>query len=379
MTEESASHWLTDGVLADLHLTVVHAGSDLAILTHTPVPDVWIGAWGESLRGRALTEVFPELIGSEEELKATCQGQAPRFDLPLINRVDAQGNCRYFSVTAFAHPALQERLVLLVHGETERGELGQQVMQQLNEIRLLRRELETANARLVRLDADKSAFVRMAAHDLRSPLAVIRGYVELVLQSRGSRLGKETAENLGIVLSRTQQMAQLIDNLLDVERIESGEGGLCQEPLDLGVLVVLVAQSFLRQAQQCGLALEWKSAPDLPAVLADRLRLEQVLSNLLGNACKFTPAGGRVTIEALAQEGVAVVEINDTGPGISEADQARLFQRFYRTDEARLRGIPGHGLGLSIVRAIVEQHGGRVYCRSQVGQGSTFGFTVPLA
>lgn len=103
-----------------------------------------------------------------------------------------------------------------------------------------------------------------------------------------------------------------------------------------------------------------------------------MLNNLLGNALKFTPAGGRVTVEVLARGGEAIVKVSDTGPGISEADQARLFQRFFRADDARLRGIPGHGLGLSIVRAIVEQHGGRVFCRSQPGQGSTFGFSLPL-
>jgi signal transduction histidine kinase len=379
LAEQGAGEWLTEPILADLKLTVVQASSELAILAHSPISGACAQVCGDDWRGRALAEVFPELLGSEEELRAVAHGQAPLFELPLVNRLVADGSRHYLSLTAFAHPDIENRLVVLVHDETERGRLGQQVMQQLNEVRLLRGQLEAANARLVRLDAEKSAFVRMAAHDLRSPLAIIRGYVELVLQKGGQRLGEEAIEYLGIVLSRTQQMAHLIDNLLDVERIESGEAGLCREPLDLGALVEQAAKGFSMPALQKGLALEWKMAPDLPEVSGDRVRLEQVLNNLLANACKFTPAGGRVTVEVLVRDGEAVVEVSDTGPGIAEVDQARLFQRFFRTDEARLRGIPGHGLGLSIVRAIVEQHGGHVYCRSQPGQGSTFGFSLPLA
>jgi signal transduction histidine kinase len=112
--------------------------------------------------------------------------------------------------------------------------------------------------------------------------------------------------------------------------------------------------------------------------MADHGRMVQVMNNLVSNAIKFTPSGGQVRMDVYAQPDHLVVDVSDTGPGISEEDQARLFQRFFRTDASRQQQIPGTGLGLSIVKAIVEQHGGQAYCRSKLGEGTTFGFTLPL-
>jgi len=379
MAEKRAGERLNEAIFSDLRVTIVHASPGLTILAHSPCLGACAEAVGDDLRGLALTDVFPELAGCEEELRAVACGEPARFELPLINRLNAAGCRTYLSLTGFAHPEIEGGLVLLIQDTSELGHLNQQVMQQLNEVRLLRGQMEAANARLVRLDAEKSNFLRMAAHDLRAPLAIIRGYVELVQRLPGPGLGAEASEYLGIVLDRSQQMAHLIDALLDVEKIESGESVLVREPVDLGALVEQVVQGFALPAQQHGLVLQVNAAPDLPLISADRTRLGQVLNNLLGNALKFTPAGGRITVELLAREGEVVFEVSDTGPGISEADQARLFQRFFRTDDARMRGTAGHGLGLSIVRAIVEQQGGHVFCRSRLGQGSTFGFGLPLA
>jgi len=374
-----AGEWLTEQNLADLRVTVVHAGPDLHVRAHSPGQGVMAGSQGGSLCGQSVTDVFPELIGCEEELLAVARGESASFEMPLVNRSISDDSPRYLSLTGIADPEIEGGLVLLVHDDTERGILAQQLMQNLNEVRLLRGKLEAANARLVRLDAEKSDFLRMAAHDLRSPLAIIRGYVELVLQLGGSGLGTEITEYLDIVLARSRQMASLIDTLLDVERIEQGEAGLVLEPVDLSALVAQAVEGFRVLAKEGGLQLQ-AAITEVPAIVAaDRARLGQVMSNLLSNAIKFTPAGGCVTVELLVKEKEAIVEVSDTGPGIAEADQAHLFQRFFRSDDARVRGVAGHGLGLPIVRAIVEQHGGRVFWRSRPGQGSTFGFGLPLA
>lgn len=368
------SERLTETILTCLNVEVVCADTDLHI-----VPQALELV---SPAGQALTDLFPELIGAEDDLVAVARGQSPRLELSLINRLDpADLDGRwphYLSLTAVPHPELAGCLVLLVRDVTDEGRLGQQVMQQLNEMRLLRAQLEAANARLARLDADKSAFLRMAAHDLRSPLTVVRGYVEMVLKEAGPALGAEGRDSLEVVLTRSRQMARLIDDLLDVERIESGEVGLHKEPLDLGKLLAEVAEGFRPLAQEHGLALACQITAGLPTLQADGERLVQALNNLVSNSLKFTPAGGQVTLTARPEDAWVVVEVHDTGPGISEADQARLFQRFFRSDDARQRRIPGTGLGLSIVRAIIEQHGGCVFCRSQLGQGSTFGFSLPV-
>jgi signal transduction histidine kinase len=379
LSDPGAGEWLSERNLSDLRVTVIHAGPEMAVRSYSPRLGANAYTGSRDLQGQALADLFPELVGCEEELQAVTRGESALFELPLINRVGADGRRTYVTLTGLADPDIEGGLVLLIQDVTERGQLAQQVMQHLNDIRLLRGQLEAANARLVRQDEEKSEFVQMAAHDLRSPLAIIRGYVELVLQLGGPGLGAEISEYLNIVLARTRQMAQLIDALLDVERIELGEAGLKFEPVDLGALVEQAVEGFALPAQQSGLLLQCKIAPNSPLVSADRMRLGQVLNNLLSNALKFTPAGGRVTVELLVREEEAVVEVSDTGPGISEADQAHLFQRFFRADDARMRGTAGFGLGLPIARAIVEQHGGHIFLRSQLGQGSTFGFALPLA
>jgi signal transduction histidine kinase len=212
---------------------------------------------------------------------------------------------------------------------------------------------------------------------LRAPLAVIQGYVEMVMEDTEAASDEDAMDFLDVVLRRAQQMTDLINNLLDVEKIESGAVTLDKKPVDIHNLVEEVGRGFELVARQKELAVRWQVPADCPQPLADRARLVQVLNNLVSNAIKFTPAGGQVSIDVLVRESEIAVEVSDTGPGISEEDQARLFQRFFRTDSARQQRIPGTGLGLSIVKAIAEQHGGRAYCRSKLGEGTTFGFTLP--
>jgi signal transduction histidine kinase len=365
-------------ILAELKIVVVQADAKLRILDHSGgLADCLEPEWKDPA-GRLLTDAFPELIGLEESLAEVAGGKTQGFGLPLINRVSpGDAERRYLSLTVFAHPEAQGRLVLLVQDATAQGRLDQWVAQQLNDTRLLRAQLEAANQKLAQLSEEKSAFVQMAAHDLRAPLTVIRGYVDLVMAETAVASDSEAVEHLKIVISRTQQMANLIDNLLDVERIESGKVVLHRELLNLAGIVEQVTRGFQALAEQEGVTLRWQSPTGLPLFLADSDRLVQALSNLLSNALKFTPRGGTVKVIVLERDSDVAVEVSDTGPGISEEDLPRLFQRFFRTDAARRQRIPGTGLGLSIVRAIVEQHGGQVYVRSQVGLGSTFGFTLP--
>lgn len=364
-------------LLVDGHQRILATSDALPPYLHSPECD---------LVGASLLEVFPELLGFEPDLSEVVRGRSPRFDLPKINRVTPDGDdTRYVSLTALPHPEVEGCVVLLVEDVTTQGRLDQQVMQHLNEVRLLRAQLEAANdalrvanEQLARLNEEKSAFLRMAAHDLRAPLTVITGYVDMVLKEMQPAAESETTHYLGVVLRRAHQMAQLIDMLLNVEEIESGRVSIRQVSLDIGDLVRETGRSFLPVAKQKGLRMQWEVPDSISRPLADLDRIAQVLNNLVSNAIKFTPAGGRVTLRVGEGHGGITVEVSDTGPGIPEEEQAHLFQRFFRTHEARQKHIPGAGLGLSIVRAIVEQHGGRVYVQSQSGQGSTFGFFLPL-
>ncbi len=366
-------------ILLDLHAVVLQVDALYRIVASTTGLPAYLLEPGTDLIGQSLVDIFPELMGSEIDLAAVARGHSQRFDLPMINRVDPdRDEMCYVSLTALPHPEIRDWMVILVVDVTSEGRLDQQVTQQLNQVRLLRAQLEAANRELTRLNDEKSAFLRMAAHDLRAPLSVITGYVDMVLHDTPAAAHRETVEYLEVVRRRAHQMADLIDSLLDVEQIEAGQGALRLAPLDAGGLIRDAARNFAPLAEQKGLTLRSEISHDLAQPLADPERIAQALNNLVSNALKFTPEGGSVTLRALQSDGEVALEVSDTGPGISERDQTHLFQRFFRTDEARQMRIPGTGLGLSIVRAIVEQHGGRVYVRSQPGQGSTFGFTLPL-
>jgi signal transduction histidine kinase len=374
---------LSRAVLDDLRVALVDADLELRIVAHSPALGAYLGQPHGRFKGLVLADLFPELLGAEEELLAVARGQSARFHLPMINRAARdQSERRYLSLTALPHPGGKGRLVMFVQDVTILGRLGQQVMQRLNEVRLLRAELEAANQELVRLSEEKSAFLRMAAHDLRAPLTIVRGYLDLILHETGATLSEEVADFFNIILDRTGQMADLIDRLLDVERIESGAVLLKREAVDLGSLIEEVRQGFLPIALQKGQSLDGEapapSSAALPRPRADRAYLAQALHNLVSNALKFSPPGGKVTMKVVPLDGEIAVEVVDTGPGISEEDQAQLFRRFFRTGTVRQQQVPGTGLGLAIVRAIIEQQGGRVYCRSQLGKGSTFGFALPL-
>ena len=186
----------------DASLTLVAHTSDLASYFHLPETD---------LVGEPLTDLFPELVGCEIDLLAVARGDLARFDLPKINRPhpSSEGRC-YISLTALPHPQLERHLTLLVRDVCAEGQLEQQVIQQLNELRLLRRQLETVNQELVRLDEEKSAFLQIAAHDLRAPLTVIKGYVDLILSRYRDRLGKRVIDYLLIVQDHVAAMARLI-------------------------------------------------------------------------------------------------------------------------------------------------------------------------
>ena len=301
-------------VITELGVAAAYADANRQIVAHTPGLQAYLPRTGEDPLGLSLVDLFPELIGHEDDLAGVARGRISRFDLPKINRVASDGASRhYLSLTALLHPKVPDHLVLLVRDVTDEGRLEQRVTQSLNELRLLRAELEAANRELVRLNEEKSAFLRMAAHDLRAPLAVIKGYVDLII-GEGGRLGEQVVDYLGVVQRRTEEMSHLIDNLLDVEKIESGEVTLRREPVDLASLVEQVGRSFQPLALQSGLALQWTIPTGLPHPHADWDRLVQALYNLVSNALKFTPAGGQVRIEAFERGDDVGVEVSDTGP-----------------------------------------------------------------
>jgi PAS domain S-box-containing protein len=229
------------------------------------------------------------------------------------------------------------------------------------------------------LDRMKTEFVSQVSHELRTPLTAIKGFTELLLDEDAGEVNGEQKEYLGIVKSNVDRLVALINDLLDISRIESGRIRLKLEPIDLAEIIRSVSTTMrpLIEGKDQTLALEVE--PDLPPARGDHDRVVQVLTNLISNAYKYTPAGGALRVEAGRRDGLLHVAVTDNGIGIPAEDVPKLFTRFFRVDSSLTREIGGTGLGLSIVKSIVELHGGTISVDSEPGKGSTFDFALPIA
>ncbi|HEV2297270.1 MAG TPA: ATP-binding protein [Candidatus Acidoferrales bacterium] len=231
---------------------------------------------------------------------------------------------------------------------------------------------------LRRVEQVRKDFVANVSHELRTPLTAIQGFAETLL---GGALedSKNNRRFVEIIRSHASRLGSLTDDLLKLSRIEAGKLEPEVRPMKIGDLLESGVEAARISAASKRLALSLNLPARLPAVQGDAGLLREVLQNLLDNAVQYTQAGGRIEVSAAADNGFIVVTVSDTGIGIPQADQARIFERFYRVDAARSREVGGTGLGLSIAKHIVESHGGRIWVDSEVGQGSRFHFSMPVA
>jgi len=230
--------------------------------------------------------------------------------------------------------------------------------------------------RLRRLETIRQDFISNVSHELRTPLAAIKALTE-TLQEGALEDPPAAHRFLSRMEAEIDTLSQMIQELLELSRIESGKVPLERKSLQPVQLLSPAVERMKLQAERAGLSLELECPPHLPPVSADPDRLEQVLVNLLHNAIKFTAPGGKIVVSAEPGEGSVVFLVKDTGSGIQPKDLTRIFERFYKADRARSSG--GTGLGLSIARHIIEGHGGRIWAESEIGKGSTFYFTLPVA
>ena len=230
---------------------------------------------------------------------------------------------------------------------------------------------------LHRLDMVRREFVANASHELKTPITAIRGLVETLIDD--GELPSSTRERfLRKIRDQTIRLSSIVTDLLTLSRLESGDSETKQVPCDLRDVVLASVESFVSTAEEQGIAVETEVPETSMEVRADEAAIGQVVSNLLDNALKYTPRGGRV-VARLSREGdEGVIEVEDTGIGIEPKDKDRIFERFYRVDKARSKEIGGTGLGLSIVKHIALAHRGRVSVDSIPGTGSTFRVFLPL-
>ncbi len=234
----------------------------------------------------------------------------------------------------------------------------------------------------IELDRLKSEFVATVSHELRTPMTAIRGYVDILLMGAAGSLNEKQSQYLDIVKSNTERLTILVNDLLDISRLEAGRVTLSLQPLDLRQLAQEAVENLIQRSrkEQKKMKIGIEGKPDLPAVLGDRVRVRQILDNLLENAYCYTAENGRIILGISNINGEIQIDVQDDGIGIPPLEQSRVFERFYRGEHPFVLAISGTGLGLAIVQFLVEMHKGRIWVESNgvPGEGSTFSFTLPV-
>jgi signal transduction histidine kinase len=263
-----------------------------------------------------------------------------------------------------------EKQIELIHTFADQAVIAVENVRLFDEIQDKSRQLEVASQH-------KSQFLANMSHELRTPLNAILGYTELMVDGA---YGEPSEKMLGVLKrleANGKHLLGLINDVLDLSKIEAGQLLLDFADYSVQDIAQTVRSTLEPLAADKKLSFKVEVAPELPPGRGDGRRLTQVLINLVGNAIKFTDAG-EVAIKAAATDGSFHLSVRDTGPGISAADQAKLFQEFQQADNTITRKKGGTGLGLAISKRIIEMHGGRIWIDSAIGQGSTFTFTLPV-
>jgi signal transduction histidine kinase len=256
-----------------------------------------------------------------------------------------------------------------VTNRDELGALATNVNRMNDELRRLYRELETTSQH-------KSDFLANMSHELRTPLNAIIGFSQVLREGMVGDVNAKQAEYLDDILSSGNHLLALINDVLDLSKVEAGQVELRVVPFSLQDALERGVSMVREQATTEGVQVTLHRNGSLDVVSGDERRIRQVIFNLLSNAVKFTPEGGRVDVSAARVDGEMRVSVADSGPGIAAEDLDRIFEEFQQT-EAGARQREGTGLGLALSKRFVEMHGGRIWCESEVGKGSTFAFTLP--
>ena len=241
------------------------------------------------------------------------------------------------------------------------------------------RELSIVLEEVRKVSKRKTDFISSVSHELRTPLTSIKGYAAILLEEKLGALPAAVKERLEKINRHSDELVHMVNDLLDISRIESGRIIMKMEKQSLKDIIATVSDLILIQCKNKDIKLVQDVQRDLPLVLADRNQIERVFINLLGNAVKFTPPKGKITIKAYTKDRVVEVDIQDTGIGVPPDALSTIFEEFYRVDNPINQEVKGTGLGLSLVKHIIEAHKGKIWVESKPEKGSTFSFTLPVS
>jgi signal transduction histidine kinase len=331
-------------------------------------------------RDPPLSELLDEFVGAEDVLQAILKGVEPSYNLEHVNRDLPDGSIMYlnFRVLPLDDHNPGDGLLLIIEDVSDFDRLKQLIVQDRNELRLAKGDLENANQELEHLSGFKSFMVSMAAHDLRNAFNVIMLYTGILRGNLAPDCPQDQRHSLDVIDSEVEWLGMLFNNLLSMDQVEKGKLPIRFSQFNLNELLQNVLADLEILATVGELQLTLKVDQEAITIEADPERIKQVVYNLVGNAIKYTPKGGRVQV-SLSQAGQQLVlRVNDTGKGMSTAQIDHLFQPYYRTEEAEKSAIPGSGQGLFIARTLVEAHHGTIEAASQIGQGTTLTVHLPM-
>jgi signal transduction histidine kinase len=292
-------------------------------------------------------------VGTESLDTAINEGDEELITILANNLGQALENARLFEKTWHAHQELEHKV----------EERTRELTGALDEIRKISRR--------------KTDFISAVSHELRTPLTSIKGYASILLAGELGDIPQDVRERLERINRHSDELVHLVNDLLDISRLESGRITMKQEAQDLKEIVERVLDLLSVQLKERHLESSFSIADNASRVFVDRSQIERVFINLISNAIKFTPEQGRITIRSHKIEQGVQVDITDTGCGISEKDQEAIFEEFYRVDNPINQTVKGTGLGLTLVKRIIEAHQGKIWVKSKEAGGSTFSFTLP--
>lgn len=327
--------------------------------------------------GRALRTQEPQLIldvASDPDYVEGIPGIRAEMVIPLIHREHLIGalNLETTKPEQFTREAFDFLSMIASHVTVaiDNAQLYQVSQQQLDEMHRL-------YMRISELEQLKTDMIRIAAHDLRNPLGIVKGYTALLIEDRDS-LSPDQFAFVQAIDDAGEKMLKIIRDILSLQRVEAMQNKANCDEIDFADMVRELAGGHSVRARQKAQTYNLVAPSSSVPICVDQGQVREAVDNLIGNAVKYTPNGGSVTVELTMVGGRAVFEVRDTGLGIAEDEQARLFQPFFRASNAKASNIEGTGLGLHLVRNIVERHGGKMRFKSVLGEGSTFGFEIPL-
>ena len=257
-------------------------------------------------------------------------------------------------------------------------ERTKELQQTLDELKESQKKIELQNVQLKRLDRLKSAFLNTTSHELRTPMASIKGYIQLLLKQSLGEISEEQKNALNVVLRNTGRLDHLIQDILDISRLESGTMKFVSEKTDVRMLMEETVETMQSLADRKGIKINLEIEDKIPELVVDQERIRQVLMNLIDNAIKFSPNDSGVMARARKEKDDVLFEVKDSGRGIPKEHQDKIFGTFYQVDSGMDRKFGGVGLGLAISRGIVVSHGGKIWMESNMDNGSTFRFTLPV-